>query len=541
MEKNRDSLRAWLCAGLFGVLCGLFSIFGYQLENTDRIDLRASSTWLGVLIAALAVTVITRLLYILYEHLTSEGGMLNKSDNSVISVPPAEEKRRFFIYWGIMAVMGLVVLLGVYPGFFVYDAYDELNEVLTKTFSTHHPLLHVLLMGETIAFLHNVIGSWNIAIFVYLFIQMLMITGIYAYVILFLNRYGIGRKKSIAVLIYYGAFPVVVMYSICSCKDGLFSAFLLLLTCMLIRLIREPEVFLSRRRNVVAFIIVAVLVPMFRHNGFYAYLVAVFFLLIYFRRYLKSILPLMLTVPLAFYLLLSSLLGAIFCDEVTHHQEMLTVPIMQLARVYNYESESLSEEEREMIEAYIPAENLAHYTPRVSDMVKVGFNNELYEEDPAGFIRIWLAQFKEHPATYLNAWLLTSYGYVYPPALINVYKGNSVFTITYEESSYFGYETELPGERHSLIPVIDRFYRYISIGSFHDDMPVLYMPFSPGFLVWIYLFVMIYRLYKKRFEGILPFLPMILTLLTVMLGPTYLVRYVLYLWLCAPLLTSHLN
>ena len=50
------------------------------------------------------------------------------------------------------------------------------------------------------------------------------------------------------------------------------------------------------------------------------------------------------------------------------------------------------------------------------------------------------------------------------------------------------------------------------------------------------MFVFAYRLYKKRFIGILPFMPMILTLCTVLLGPTYLIRYVLYLWLCIPLL-----
>ena len=215
---------------------------------------------------------------------------------------------------------------------------------------------------------------------------------------------------------------------------------------------------------------------------------------------------------------------------------MLTVPIMQMARVYAYNGDEMTGEEKAILTAYIPEKNLVKYTPRVSDLVKVGFNNALYEQDKKNFWKLWATLFKKHPMTYVNAWFLTSYGYWYPPADINVYKGNTVYTFTYDESSYFGYEVELPGERISLIPPIDKLYRYISIGSFHKDAPVLAYLFSPGLLALIYLFVFLYRLHRRNYSGIIPFLPMILTWLTVLLGPTYLVRYVVILWLAFPLL-----
>ncbi len=110
------------------------------------------------------------------------------------------------------------------PGFFVYDAADELNEVLTRTFTTHHPLLHVLLLGGTIALFHKLTGSWNIGIFVYLVLQMLVITAIFAYAITYMQKKGIGKKSRVLWVLYYGAFPTIVMYTLCSCKDGLFRA-----------------------------------------------------------------------------------------------------------------------------------------------------------------------------------------------------------------------------------------------------------------------------------------------------------------------------
>ena len=536
MKMNKDAKIAWLMSGLFGVLASVFLIFGYQLETGDAIDLSDRNALSILLMFILIFTIDTRYVWRNYDSALNGGKLfgfitLPKSSDAV-SVP----KRDFFINYLAMIILCIPVLMAEYPGFFVYDAQDELNEVLTRSFTTHHPLLHVLLLGGVIALFHKVSGSWNLGIFAYIFLQMLVITAVFAYVVTCLQRRGIGKRSRILWVLYYGAFPTIVMYTLCSCKDGLFSALLLLLTVFLVQLVSAPESFLSDKKKIVAFAVTATLMPMFRHNGFYAYLVFVPFALVYFRKRLKGALIGMLIAPVVCYLALSGMLSAVCGTEGTHHQEMLTVPIMQLARVYKYDGTSLSDREKELIEAYIPESNLNKYTPRVSDLVKVDFNNQLYEQNSAGFWKIWKEQLIKHPIAYLNAWLLTSYGYWYPPAIINVYKGNTVYSFTYEDSSYFGYEVEPPGERKSLIPAIDNLYRYLSIGSFQQDAQVLHLFFGPGLYVFIYLFVFAYRLYKKRFGGILPFVPMMLTFCTVLLGPTYLIRYVLYLWLCIPLL-----
>ena len=536
MKMTKDAKMAWLMSGLFGVLAGIFLIFGYQLENGDAINLSDKNAMSVLLMFILIFTIDTRYVWRNYDSALNGGKLFGfitlPKGNGVTEVP----KREFFINYLAMIALSIPVILAEFPGFFVYDAQDELNEVLTRSFTTHHPLLHVLLLGGIIALFHKVSGSWNLGIFAYIFLQMLVITAVFAYVITYLQKRGIGKKSRVLWVLYYGVFPTIVMYTLCSCKDGLFSALLLLLTTFMVQLVNDPEGFISDRKRVIAFTLTAVFMPMFRHNGFYAYLVFIPFALIYFRKKLKPVLVGMLAAPVVLYLVLSGLLSAACRTEGTHHQEMLTVPIMQLARVYAYEGDTLTAEEKELIEAYIPVNNLDKYTPRVADLVKVDFNNELYEQDSSGFWKAWKSQLVRHPMAYVNAWLLTSYGYWYPPAIINVYKGNTVYSFTYEDSSYFGYEVEPPGERKSLIPAIDDLYRYLSIGSFQQDAPVLHLFFGPGLYVFIYMFVFAYRLYKKRFCGVLPFMPMILTFCTVLLGPTYLIRYVLYLWLCIPLL-----
>ncbi len=535
--KRNDDAAAWLMSGLFGILTSAFFIFGYQLETMDHIDLSNKNVITLFLVMFLVITLDARHVFRGYDYARQSGTKLF----GFIPLPkPSKDesvtRRDFLINHLSLMAMGIPVLLAEFPGFFVYDAQEELNEVLTRTFSTHHPLLHVLLLGGTIALVHKICGSWNVGIFVYIFLQMIVMTAVFAYAITYLQKRGTGKKLRILFLIFYGMFPTIVMYSLCSCKDGLFSALLLLLTVFLIELVKDRDAFIADKKKVALFVACAVLMPLLRHNGFYAYLVFVPFALIYFRKSLWRVLVSMLILPVVLYLVLSSVLSHALSSEGTHHQETLTVPIMQLARVYAYEGDSIAPGDKEIIESYIPADNLAKYTPRLSDLVKVDFNNELYEKDSAAFWGVWGRLFLSHPMTYLNAWFLTSYGYVYPPAAFNVYKGNSVYTFTYDESSYFGYEVEPPGVRISLIPAIDRLYRYLSIGPLNAEHPVLYLFFAPGLYVVIYMFVFAYRLSKKRFSSVLPFLPMMLTFCTVLLGPTYLIRYVLYLWLTFPLL-----
>ena len=538
MKKSNGSAKAWLWSGLFGILTAFFLVLGYQLDIRDSIDLSDKNAAL-VLVFLIAVIILdTYHVFRAYDYARKNDRKFMMPFRLPKLVPDEKAgKRDFFVNWGLTALLSIPVLLAVYPGFFVYDAQEELNEVLTRTFSTHHPLLHVLLLGGIIALTHKITGSWNIGIFTYIFLQMLFITAVFAAVITYMTKRGIGKKARILAIIFYGAFPTIVMYTLCSCKDGLFSAFLLLITLFLIQLEEDEKEFLANRKKVVLFVICAVLMPLFRHNGFYAYLVFVPFGLIHYRKRLKPVLIAMLTAPVVLYLLISTALSAAFSSEITHHQEMLTVPIMQMARVWTYNREDLSESEKETITSYIPEKNLEKYTPRVSDLVKVDFNNELYEQDKKSFWNEYFSLMKRYPMTYVNAALLTSYGYWYPPATFNVYKGNTVNTFTYEDSSYFGFETEPPGERMSLIPPLEKLYRYLSLGTFQKDMPVLSLFFLPGLYVFIYMFVFAYRMSHDRVGGVVPFLPMILTVLTVCLGPTYLIRYVLVLWLCAPLIS----
>ena len=125
-----------------------------------------------------------------------------------------------------------------------------------------------------------------------------------------------------------------------------------------------------------------------------------------------------------------------------------------------------------------------------------------------------------HPFTYLNAWFMTSYGFWYPDTVIDVYRGNSVFTFTYEDHitrqslfwQYFIKRFQLfftqafliisvspPGTRESKIPILNEWYRKMSLEITQQRMPLVSMLFSPGFLFWIFAFLAGYAFYRKDY------------------------------------------
>lgn len=434
----------------------------------------------------------------------------------------------FMLVWG-------VILLAVYPGFFVYDAQEEFNQVAMRQFTTHHPLLHVLLLGGIICLGNKLFSSYNTGIALYMLFQMAVMAGCFTYVVAFFRKRGAAGWLRVGSVIYFALFPVIQMYVLCSAKDTLYSAGMLLVIVLLLQLFEEKESFGSRKTFVLLSAALFFMAAM-RHNGFYIMLLMIPVMVPASGRDRRKKALAAGIGALALYLLVTGGLGRALHARVQENQEMLTVPIQQLARVYSCSPSVMTQEEQETLLAFLPEEALKRYTPKLSDSVKIDFNNQGYQENPARFWKLWRSVGQKAPGAYLNAWLLTSYGFWYPDAVIDVYRGNTVFTYTYEDSSYFGFETELPGVRESKIPLLNEWFRRLSLEVFQQKVPVISMLFSPGFMFLVYLAGLLFLMKQKEYFRVLAFLPVVLNWLTVILGPTYLVRYVLIFWFALPVL-----
>lgn len=554
---DRRDRRGFAAAGVFSFLFTVAVCFGVQLDREENVDFQSPALWLTI---PVWTAILTLWVHRAFELLSVDYVRGAFADRKQDMDRPEEEKenagriRRLFGHGphpaaGIFLLIffcWLIVFLAVYPGFFVYDAQDELTQVMTRNFTTHHPLTHVLLLGGTVLFVHKLTGSYNAGIAAYTLLQMLFLSGVFTYVIRWIDRrlqkaYGQGLKRKGRILssLYFGLFPVVVMFALCSAKDGIFTAALLLLLLFTVDLAEERERFFASYKKPLQFGVSAVVMMSFRHNGMYALLVMAPLLIVFMKGVRKRTAAL-LGAAFGVYFLLSAGLAAAVGAESAGHQEMLTVPIQQLARTFRYDRSAFSDEDLETLYEILPEKALSFYTAKVSDGVKVWFDNEAFSADPLKYAALWARIGRKHPFTYLNAWLMTSYGFWYPDTVIDVYRGNGVFTFTYGDSSFFGYEVEEPGTRRSMLPQVAEWYRRLSLEITQQKVPVLSMLFSPGFLFWVYAFAFGYAYYRRKRELMPSFLLLFLVWLTVLLGPTYLPRYVLILWFALPVLWAEL-
>lgn len=528
--------RAWLIAGILSFLFTAAMLFGVRLDSVENVNFKDISLWISLPVLTCLFTVLVR------KFWNFLGGMEEKraalmAQNLTVQTPKMKERTANLLTFLFLLLCWLPVLLAVYPGFFVYDAQDEYLQVASRTFSTHHPLVHVLLLGGIICAVHKVTDSYNLGIACYTVFQMILVSGGFTFLLSYLRKKKVSRTLRLISMLYFGLFPVIVMFTLCSAKDALFSTALLILLICLLEMNLDSDSFFASKGWLLLTGASATGMMLLRNNGLYAFVFLIPFLAFYQKKYRKRVL-IWAAISIAGCLLVNGGLKVAFHADDSENQEILTVPIQQLARTYKYEPEVFSEADVKTLHEILPEEALVMYNARLSDPVKYRFRNDAFAADKSKYIKLWAKIGLKKPLSYLNAWLMTSYGFWYPDTVINVYGGNSVFTFTYKDSSYFGYEVELPGERDSKIPWLDEVYRRLSLEIEQEKVPILSMLFSPGGLFWLFAFVFSYMLYRRNYHILMPCIMVLAVWLTVILGPTYLPRYVLIFWFGLPLFAA---
>lgn len=528
--------RAWLIAVILSFLFTAAMLFGVRLDSVENVNFKDISLWVSLPVLTCLFTVLVRKFWNFLGGMEEKRAVL-MAQNLTVQTPQMKERTANLLTFLFLLLCWLPVLLAVYPGFFVYDAQDEYLQVASRTFSTHHPLVHVLLLGGIICAVHKVTDSYNLGIACYTVFQMILVSGGFTFLLSYLRKKKVSKILRFISMLYFGFFPVIVMFTLCSAKDALFSTALLLLLICLLEMNLDSDGFFTSKGWLLLIGASATGMMLLRNNGLYAFVFLIPFLAFYQKKYRKRVL-IWAAISIAGCLLINGGLRVAFQADDSENQEILTVPIQQLARTYKYEPEVFSEEDVKTLHEILPEEALVMYNARLSDPVKYRFRNDAFAADKVKYIKLWAKIGLKKPLSYINAWLMTSYGFWYPDTVINVYAGNSVFTFTYEDSSYFGYEVELPGVRDSKIPWLDEVYRRLSLEIEQEKVPIVSMLFSPGGLFWLFAFVFSYMLYRKNYHILMPCIMVLAVWLTVILGPTYLPRYVLIFWFGLPLFAA---
>lgn len=517
------------------LLCFVGSmIAGVSLDRQGAVDF---GDW-HIYIAALCIsTAAAPILAWLVRKLNTYGLKGQDKPAGVGARESCGGRKYFFFIWGLLFLAYIPTFLASFPGFFVYDAETEAYMVFTEKYSAHHPVLHVLLLGWMLRIVHGLTQSYNAGIALYILLQIIFLSGCFAYMMNFLKSIGVKRWICNVGTVFLALFPTVSMFVCCSTKDGIFAGGVVLLTTLLLEMARDGEAFWTKKCKRAGVMFSMLLILFFRNNGIYA---LVFFLIpfafLYRKMWRKWIVPIV-----GAFLIFGSVTGVL---KYTFHftegemAEMLCVPMQQLARAYTYEKDGFTEEELELLYSLIPESILEKYNPKLADNIKVNFLEDNFKGSPGRYVSLWARIGWRYPDIYINSFLANTYGYWYPDTVLDGYKGKTIVERVYGDSSYFAFETERPGIRMHLLPWLENFYEKISLEIYQQKLPVISMLFSIGFWHWCYAFLAFYLLLIKCGKQAFSLAVMGLLYLTVLLGPIALVRYILYFFFAVPLLLA---
>lgn len=497
---------------ILGCLFGFALTFGRLIHTDDmgRIFGGQMSLWefcgcfLGLSILW------TQIFSLLYEFLVGES-VENKQKTGRLG---------FFCNFVIIIPFYVLCYLAYFPGCMSYDAgYITYQAMRIIGFDNHHPFLHTLLW-TFFAHMDDWTGIDQIGIALYTLFQVLTMTALCAYALCSIERRNMeGWKKNICRL-FYGLNPVFHVFTLILAKDILFSGCLLWFTVTMLDFFEALSEGKSVDKMGGQMLFSTLLCCLLRNNMIYAVLVWLIILLAVLKKR---------------FFLCKNIVGAVllfyFITEVVYPsvgvakgnvKEMLSVPMSQIAAVYQYKPEEISPEEGAVVKKYIP--DVESYDKYFADWIKQNFNGDAFRENPKEFTDLWLTLFVREPEIYLESFLSLNLPYWYTG--MESVRG-------YIETGNLS--QDYPAQWKMWLPEVFQFYEQVAAkqAAFMKWMGVSWI-FSIGMPIWVFLFCLLGMRKNCNYYGILALLPGGLLWMTYLLGPVSNFRYAEPLMLLYP-------
>ena len=502
-----------------GICMGSFAVLGFCEKHFETIPAKSFLFWLAYLAGIAAFSAVSYLILSICRESSGRTG-------SGLFAPVTDDRElRKVLLIGFAALFAIwfIELLGLYPGYFNYDADNQWDMFKNMQVTAHHPVLHTYLVGGLVSLSYHLFGTPEQGCFIYVLLQMLITDYAFTEIIRLLLKKKLPKFFAPATVVWAGIFPTVVINVMSVTKDALFAPFLILFLIRSIEALTESETFFKKPLLVTQWCVFAFFASVLRNNALYIMLPFCVFLAIYLRKH-KAAFGLLGAV-LAVILYLGPVTSRITVKGV-NEREYLSVPAQQIMRVYHTKQDSLSEEERRSIEEAFDEEALNGYYPKIADVAKRCLKPELYEDGLSGFLALWAPLGAKYPQEYTDAFLIGNAGFWYPFMTLALMPNG--------DEGYYVCHSYPPVENKSLIGPIYSYYLHYEANSLVCSNPVTMWILAPATYFWIFFYAFLILWYKKKKE-VLAFVPVLLIWMTFLLGPVALVRYVAFLYCLLPL------
>ncbi len=484
----------YIFIGIFSLIFGFAFSLAMHLEQTGQMDISVAQIAL--------ICIVSQIILIILYNLNIP--VFNKNFTHISSM---DCKKYYIIFFVILMISYFVCLLTYFPGVGMNDGLNIMYYGMGT--ATQFPVCYCAFI-TILTMIGKILGNLQISVVLYSICQVVIVSGISAWLIMWFWTKPVFKWLKYIVVIYYVAEPLFAMYSISMLKDTVFSLMLTLLMALTYELVNHSFLF-KEKSGWVIFTITSLGIIFIRNNGAFIIVPFILVLLAVCAEYRKQILYVGGIVLLG--LIINSLPFKIVNKEPLF-QEKAGIPLQQISAVVA-NGGKLTDEQADFIGHIMPLNEIHdRYNPGSVDSIKWNhefFNRDFLDNHKMEFLHTWFQIMPNNFSIYVKAYLQQTF-YFWAP----LQKGSvqCFYTIeTYADNDWLVSFTDKYGiHDQPLLPgwLNNMLRKYYNLAQYF---------FREGVLFWIMLASMLLVALKNQNKKILlSYLPGLLLWFTIMLS-----------------------
>jgi hypothetical protein len=510
--------REKICYGILAFLFSIFMIIGKAQIAEPDLKYRY--------FAVLLFVGYIPLFYVITAFL---GKKLEKLSLAEVKSPAYKVTEWIFekhVFAGAMLVVFLCrlpYLIAFFPCSMTWDGGAQISSFYgIEPFTNHHPPLLSFVYGA-IAFYSQKWHIPNIGMFTIPVINTLLSAFAVAKTCELFKYLKTPYWARWMGLVYYAAFTVWCIFDVTVIKDTLYYPLTMLFTIQVIYCLIKKDEFFARKRNLILMLVYGILMTQTRNNGIFVliFVLPVVFVVVS-RRYKALFAGASVIMFLVIYAVNNFLYPAFGVTNIVAKEDTYCIMFQQTAKYGQDYPEDVTDEEREFLNTMFDYDELVTvYNPQLADWVKnclkiceansADHTNSEFNEIKSEYFKVWFAQFKRHPLSYINTFLECSYGYYYPE--VRPYKEDMGF---YEmDRNMFTKSMHDSRQIEKLAPA--RFI--LEQLSKLEYVPGIGLLYRCGFYTWYVMFAVIYLIIRKRYIEVVVTIPAMVNILVCLISP----------------------
>ena len=431
-----------------------------------------------------------------------------------------------------------------YPGVLMIDSCLQFRQFLNiSPRITPHPPFGTLVYGLMVTFGMK-IGSYNIAYFLMLLVQVFSFLAVLSYALWLMRRLNVPLWIRVLALLLFALSPNYVGWAVVIVKDSAYLILCMLAGVLLLDFTTDPKGFLKSRLRLMLLALCVYLMILTRHNGMsiaipmLGVMLAVALVGKHGRKavcllLVCSVLPVSLAVGTN-----EAIIHALNIQRVELY-DWLSIPFQQTARVAKRHGDEIPQQEKDAINGMIDFDLSAErYTRTSADPVKWTAPEGRTDADRDRYLAVWWAQLKRYPMDYVDALVNMNHQLFDLQSNFPVYIGlsdnslyDTVYPYSFNDMSF--YDSEAIRPLNSLQMALTEWYFRFS------DLPVLGLFASMGFCVDVMLMTVYLTWVNRRRRMLMVWIPSLVVAISGYFCPVVYTRYLLTtmcslpLWLAA--------